>query len=614
MATKKEPSQKRLLNYWWQSKEDQVHAAVFPIVKYLHQNQSYRRDRDLIHMRLYGNMDIAGMVGREYFHDNSPKAQSKIKLNVCKSVVDTVVAKMAKNRPRPMFLTDGGNHKKKMKAKRLNKYVEGAFQGMKIWDKGPDLVTDAGVFDLGALHFYTDKGKVKCERALATEILVDDQEGIYRDPRTLFRVKAIAREVMLANYPDFEAEILKVAKAKGNTNAKSMTDLIDVVEAWHLPSEEDKSDGLHSICIENATLFSEQYEIEVFPFVFFRWSDRLVGWYGQGIVEQLVGLQIEINRVLRTIQEAIKWSVPKVFVEAGSKVVPFSNLIMGHMKYTGKKPEIEAVNSVPQVLWDHLMFLYQKSYELIGVSQLAAQSKKPEGLDSGKAMREFSDIESDRFVVAGQRYEQVYLDAAHITIQLTRQLYTEDKGLKVRYKDRKGVMFIKWSEVDMDDNDFELTMWPTNLLSQTPSGKLNDINDMMNMGIMGPEEGRRLINYPDVESVLGNKNAPFEIMDMIIEKLLDGDYIAPEPYFKLDYAIPAMQDAYLKARIDDADQETLELMRRWIDQAKAIMDKAIKKPTAAAGSVAGPPEQMSPSGPTPGMEAPQMMPPDVPIQ
>lgn len=586
--------------YWWKTEDEKMHESIFPIVGHLRANQSYRTERNLMHMRLYGNMDIAGMHYKHFFTGDQGKLTQKIKLNVCKSAVDTVVSKLCKNRPRPMFLTDGGDHSMKMRAKKLNKYVGGLYHQISMWERGAELARDQGVFDIGALKFWADNGKIHCERVFPEEVLVDDQEGVYKNPRTMFQVKPVARECLLADYSEFVDDIMGERKSDGIETARNMTDLIDVVEAWHLPT--DGKDGKHVIAIRGKTLLSEGYDLEMFPILVDRWSDRLVGWYGQGIVEQLLGLQIEINRTLKSIQECIKFAVPKVLVENGSKVVPVSNLIMGTWKYTGKKPDIEVLNSVPPVLFEYLAYLYQKAFEQIGVSQLSAQSQKPAGLDSGRALREYTDIESDRFVVDAQRYENtIAIEAARLCIALTRQEAEKTGKMKVPYKDKRGMKMVDWSEAEMKDDEYSMILWPRNLLPDSPAGKLATVQEMMADGMLGQEDAKRLLDFPDIESVTSLTNAPYEIMDMIIEELLEGRWIAPEPYFKLDFCIQRMQEAYLKSRMDKVPDPILEKMRRWIDQATLMFQ-------AGAPGIATAPQE-----PQPGPEAP-VMPPGVVVQ
>ena len=42
-------------------------------------------------------------------------------------MIDTIVSKVTKNKPKPTFLTDGGDWDLQQKAKKLTKYCEGIF-------------------------------------------------------------------------------------------------------------------------------------------------------------------------------------------------------------------------------------------------------------------------------------------------------------------------------------------------------------------------------------------------------------------------------------------------------------------------------------------------------
>ena len=124
------------------------------------------------------------------------------------------------------------------------------------------------------------------------------------------------KEVLKQMFPEYKALIDQAS----DTYNKFATppygdgaDLVRVIESWHLPSGEEAKDGKHTICISNATLLDEKYEKDYFPFVFFRWGLRPVGFFGQGLAEQLQGLQLEINKLLRTIQVSMHLvSIPKL--------------------------------------------------------------------------------------------------------------------------------------------------------------------------------------------------------------------------------------------------------------------------------------------------------------
>jgi hypothetical protein len=51
-----------------------------------------------------------------------------------------------------------------------------------------------------------------------------------------------------------------------------------------------------------------------------RWSEALVGFFGVGLVEELLGIQREINKLLQQIQRGHHLIAGHYLVENGSKV------------------------------------------------------------------------------------------------------------------------------------------------------------------------------------------------------------------------------------------------------------------------------------------------------
>src|SRR6185503_1510501 len=117
----------------------------------------------------------------------------------------------------------------------------------------------------------------------------------------------------------------------------------------------------------------EQYNKDRFPFSFMHYSPRLLGFWSQGVAEQLMGTQMELNSILWTISKAIKLvGVPKVFVEDGSKVVSahLNNEIGTIIKYRGIKPEYTVAPCNAPELYAERDKLIQYGYQQSGVSAL----------------------------------------------------------------------------------------------------------------------------------------------------------------------------------------------------------------------------------------------------
>ena len=162
------PESESLRTYWWKDTKTNVSKTLFGIIRYLDQNQAYVQQNNLRHLRLYGNMNVIGLSTHTYAQNqniNSP--YDRVTLNVVQSCCDTVTQKIAKNKPKPMFLTEGGDWEMQEKAKLLDKYMVGQFYAMDLYAKGVRSFLDASVFGTGALKFFVQDGKICSERVLS---------------------------------------------------------------------------------------------------------------------------------------------------------------------------------------------------------------------------------------------------------------------------------------------------------------------------------------------------------------------------------------------------------------------------------------------------------------
>lgn len=573
-------------HYWWKEPEDRIAQAVFGYIQYLDQDQTYRQSDNFKYLRLYGNMDLFGLRSYQVLRaDPSSATVNRVTMNIVQSMVDTVVSKIAKNKPKPTFLTEGGMWDQQQRAKKLTQFVEGQFQACDFYEKAAQAFMDSCIFGTGAIKIFKENGEIKAERVFIDELKVDDREAFYGEPRQMHQTKLIHKDVLIEMFPEYEGAIEIASRDSSTTYGVNVNatkaDMVMVVESWHLRSGPEAKDGKHAINIQNQILFEEEYEKPYFPFVFWRWGVRPVGFFGQGLAEQLQGLQLEINKILRTIQISMHLvSVPKIFIEASSKIVDahLDNKIGGIIKFAGSPPIPGQLGTIPPELFSHLDRLYQRAYEIAGVSQLSASSAKPAGLNSGKALREYNDLETERFMSVAQRYENAFMDAVPMMIDLAKEIDEDlgDSDYKVKVKGRKFLKTIKWKEVSMEEDRYVMSIFPTSALSSTPAGRLQDVQELIQAGFVSKEDAMKLLDFPDLQAFYNYETAPGEDIDMVIEKIIeDGDYMTPEPYQNLEYGIQKMQKAYLLFRSQNAPEARLELIRRWIEDANALLHRAL---------------------------------------
>lgn len=608
-------NEERLVDHqWWLAEQWQKHAPVLGCVKYIRQNQGDRKVTDLLHASMYDGSYISG-----FGYGNTVRrplaSTTRLALNVCRNMIGAVTSKIAaKNKPKPTFLTDSGNYELKEKAQNLEKFVGGVFYESGVYAELTRCFRDACVFGTGVLKILAGEKCVEVERVLPLEIVVDDGEGGYGQPRNLYQRKYYDRLVLLAKARVWLAddpEQLKIAEMVLARRAsidpedaefayQTTADQVLVTEGWHL-GERDGAPGRHVICIDNCTLVDEEWE-GPFPFSFLRWTEPLTGFFGVGLVEELMGIQREINKLLQQIQRGHHLIAGHWMVEHGAKVVTthLNNDLASVVKWSGSKPEYQTPAIISPEIYAHLWRLYAKAFEISGISQLNATGMKPAGLDSGEAQRVYQDIQTERFLEVGQAYEEFVVEAARQVVRAAKRIggsyrvFSEGKG---------GGDFIEWKHVDMAETLYRIRVYPTSMLPSSPAGKLAWAQDMIKGGIMPPEDVLDILDYPDVDAYKRRKLAPRKLIERNLAHMLKtGEFVSPEPFDNHKLALQLVNEAYHAARLDNVPEEKLELFRRYMADS-ADLDAANNPPPA-------PPMPMGP--PMPGAPPPPM-PPAMPM-
>ena len=578
-------------NNWWDCDDSQLHHQINSTVNMIENAQS---NRDIMYSkfeRLYGNLEL-----KSYLTGNKANStlSNRVTFNIVKSVIDTVASKIAKNKPRISFLTEEGNFSLQERAKKLSKYVEGVFYDQDLYEKAQKMFISACVYGTGVLKVYTEDSKIKIENVFIHELRVDEVEGLYGEPRQMHQTKFIDRAVLISQFPDKKDLILEANPAEVERGGKTYTaDMIKVTESWHLPSSSSSNDGKHAITIENGLLLKEDYIKSYFPFIIFRWDNRLAGWHGEGLAEQLIGIQIEINKLLKNIQKAQHLiAVPRVAIDQSSKISAstVTNEIGAIFKYAGKAPNFFTPQAMNAEVYNHLKWLINSAYEVSGVSQLSATGKKPAGLDAAVAIREVQDIETERFAIVAQRYEQVFLNLAEVIIDVSRDMYKDNKQLKVKVQSSKFIETIDWKDVDLDDSKFVLKLWPVSLLPNSPAGKLQKVQELLQAGLIPQEMALSLLDFPDLDKAQSLELASLKLaekqLSMIIEK---GEYTSPEPQQGLELAKKLAQQEYLRQKLNNLPEDRLELLLRYIDDVERLIKQAQAPAEQAPAPEAMPP-------------------------
>lgn len=608
---------------WWHKEGDDQAQSINNTIFNIRLYQVARYNQMNLSSRLYGNRGLAqlfatGKSGTLRLVKLATLPPDRLTNNIISSCVDTIHSKMTKNKPMPMFLTSGGTYKDQRKARKLTRFGEGVFHEGKVHQKGAESFRFALILGDGFMYVYKDPDtkRVAFENVPATEILVDEIEAAHGNPRQMHRTKNVDRDSLM-HMEAFQSEKLQdmlreadLIQGDSGTTPVQISDTVELRESWHLPSGPDAKDGKRVLSCSSGVLCEEPWEYDWFPFAKFSWSRPLLGFFGTGAVQQIQGQQTEINKLLWLESQSIQMmGTFKVAIPMGSQVVPehVNNALGLQLKFAGDKmPQYMTPQAFHEQIPAMIKDVTASAYEQLGVSQLSAQSKKPEGLDSGTAIREYNYIETDRFYSKGADYEQFYMDIMDLAIRVTKCIYDEEGEYKVKHfgSEMRYLTEVDWGDLDIDIENYAIQCFPVSSLPNEPSGRMQKVQEYVQAGWMTPGRGRRLLAYPDIEKDDNLANSSEEYVCKILDKMVDGtsknaddDFTPPSPLDNLDVCKEMALQEYNLARCGDLEDDRLELLQRFIEQCAALQQAAMPPPAPGAPGAGGVPQGSPPAPP-----------------
>lgn len=564
---------------WWHADidEDERNQRIVQLVDRIRDDQQYIERDNLDHLKLY--------IKRGYMrdHDGNIKvagADARIGSNPLKSAIDTVTAKITSTKPRVMYVTEGGRWDTRRKARKLQKFVDGVFHESGYYRHAARAFKDSGIFGTGFVKWYIENGDTKCERVFPGEIVVDEQSAAMTCPKSLFQVKYVPVESLIAKFPGKQVDIL-ASNIRQNTISASgvVTTLVRVIEGWHLPNAAGSSEGgRHCIVVDGCTLHDEGWKHDFFPFAVMRWNEVPVGYMGSGACEELHGVANEIDYVMEKTQKSMHVNSSAWLMRHISDKMPndqFDNDIGSVIWWTGEHPPELKINPLinPQFL-DYGKWLRELTFQDIGVSEMSATSKKPPGIESGVGLQHLTDQENSRFQTVAENWEWLAFDSAKIVVALNKEYRQGGKSeYRVKFDDGKFAETIKWSEVNISADEYILKKWPTNLLPATPTGRIERVERMIQGGLIDSQTGFMLLDFPDVEAYQSLALASLKNVLWIVDRVIyDDEYIPPKEWYDLETGIRHMQMGMARAEMEGAPEEVLERALEWVAEANDLLN------------------------------------------
>jgi hypothetical protein len=418
---------------------------------------------------------------------SSGTRNGNLTFNVGRSLVDTEHATVTEADPRPTIVTDGANRPQQDKAKELQRAIDGVCSDLRVYSTYAASELDKCVLGTGVTKVHRIGGRPAVDRCLISEILVDeDLLGPSRTPKQIIHRQELARKSVLEQFKDEPERVRKAiedAPAVVSSSASAdRADLIVVYDAYTAAEDAD-TPGMHAIAIDSGEgfkecLFEEPWKSPRLPFVFQFWQRPTTGFYGIGIIEQVLGLQVEINRFFRTVSKSLKrWGVVTAFLPSTGKIDPklWTNHESGQfIPYDssggGATPTFMNGPVLSPDVMNWLQFIIDVAYQVTGIPKNTAFAQREAGIPSARGQREISQKAASRLAPQSKQYERGLVDVAWLLDDVIRAIKEDGGQLEISTADQGALHKVKIDEaITLEPGTYKIDIFAGNLLSRHPA-------------------------------------------------------------------------------------------------------------------------------------------------
>lgn len=423
---------------------------------------------------------------------------SSIQENIIASCIETLCSKIASQKVRPFFNTVNGTFKEMQVARQAQTFFDQLYEENNVNNVITKAFRDACIFDKGIVKI-SDSGIVNC---LPWNVYIDPREKTYGN------VTRVAEK-----FPKTPGRLLELKygiKADRNLDytVYEYYDVMEHVKAVYI--------------VEMNKTITNKYDPKIVPYLQINYSDPIKGNTSQSVVDQLYGIQMQIDELLAVMKDSIAMNPGMTLLIPRSSNIKTNMLsnrtgqIIQYDPIPGQtaSPVTYATNDIISAQFVQLLDkLKNDAYEIVGISQLSATSQKPEGLNSGVALSTMEDIESDRFETQLNNVIRLYVDIAKACLDI----FPPDEDILPNDLTRAN---IKWADIVEARNNMKIQFSAAQSLSKDPSEKLKQLVALSQAGVVPQSHIATLMELPDLQSGYNLANNAFNAVYTFIDDVM----------------------------------------------------------------------------------------------
>jgi hypothetical protein len=531
-------------------------------------------------------------------------------LEVISNAVLSVYASLCRAQPNTWVLTDNGSIDLQDRAELLTSWLAGVRVKLKTNAKMRRVLFETIVFGAGAIHTWAGKTGLKQDLVWVGNLGVEEREEEERCVGTIYRVRLMDRAAAQKLWPTHATDLAmaKNGLASADNPADDHTDMVSLLESYHVSDPECDVKGRHAIVASSCTLKHVEWDHEMLPYDVLNFDPVPSRYFGRGLVESMLSGQAVVEQLGDKIVVSYKkggghWFVPQDSGVAEEQITDAPHTVIP-IAPGANAPVFVAVPPISADYREEQQTAIDRLYQLRGVSQLAASSLVPPGVESGKAMRVYNDTEQAYWYPKSSEYEDFCVAVDRSSIRAAEEIMARGEGAEKTLKvlgmstagGRTTLRRMGYGEARFDEESMVLQTFPVAKLSTSPSGRIEDVKELVELEV--PESRGdllQLLGFPDTKRYQSLELAARHLVEMQVLSCLRGTY--PEvdgAAIDLQYARKHSAQVLARAQLEGTDGN-LALVRDYQNAIQSEIDDLEAKEMAKAAALQAPP----PAAPAP---------------
>lgn len=295
---------------------------------------------------------------------------------------------------------------------------------------------------------------------------------------------------------------------------------IEVVKIYLAPSR-DEPGGRCILVAGNKVLYDDVCQTRGkfrFPVFFFHHRKHGKRPWGDGIVQDLLDIQREVNRTIsqiieqRNLHVKPKWLVPSGCGLKKTQITSEPGEVLEYDAFNAGDPkpeQIEAIN-IPPSLFNFLNVLMAEFDRISGINE-ASRGEVPTGVKSGKGLELLQQQNTQRLSTVQATDYEVWRDIGSYLLHLVKEYWPDGKVISVVGRDMKPVL-IDFKKATLD-KPVDVIVENNNALPQNKIDRLNFLSTLFQpqgpMVMLPPEQRKQylsLLQFADVQKFIRDES------------------------------------------------------------------------------------------------------------